>query len=842
MITPTRTAWAIVALAALLAVAGARPHVGSWNDSSRLAAVESLVERGTLSIDGSPFADTGDRLFIRGHFYSDKPPVASALLAGVYRTGMAFGLPSPSRRPDVFCWFLTAFFCGGSLVVALLCLWRVGQQVGLDGWPLTAWLASAAFATFALAYTRHVNNGAITLAAVAAVCALGCEMALSGVTAWRLIGLGTLAGVGFNLDYGCGPFLVLACLALAWWPRRSLGDVLIVGLVALPWVAAALGLHYAIGGTIKPLNMVAEYSRWPGGSFDESNLTGFWRHTPAGFVRYAASMLFGKKGLVTHNLPLWLTLPALTMLWKRGPLRPALATMLGWCAASWLMYAALSDNSGGAALAGRWFVPMLAPLYLLLAVYLRERPGAIWPLLALSAFGVVMAAMMFSMGPWTGRMVPLLWPINALALASWFLASPRGGGMSVVRMRFLDAALGLPACWLLTLWRGLLSWFVREAEGPVRRILFIKLAEQGSTVLAQAALRAAIKRVGRENVFFLLFAENRAILDALELVEPTNVIAIDARGVVGAVLGSLAALWRVRSERIDCTIDLEFFARSTSALAYLSGAGRRVGFHSHQGEGPYRGELLTHRVVFNPYLHTSQAFHLLVEAADLPGERFPALPLSPPPLSHTSVQFRPTVGELASVWRLLGQHGGLPLVLINANASDLMPLRRWPAERYVELARRILAERADAVVAFTGAPAEAEAVTELVGQVGSPNCINLAGRTTLRELLALYTVADVLVTNDSGPAHFASLTPVNVVVLFGPETPKLFAALSPRTLPLWAGLACSPCISAANNRLSSCRDNLCMQAISVDEVFREVLRLLDARRSSAEASLVEALE
>src|SRR5262245_65463957 len=122
MITPQRAAWAVVGLAAVLAVAGARPYAGSWNDGSRLAAVESLVERGTPVIDGSVFIDTGDRLLIRGHFYSDKPPVISALMAAAYRGGMWFGLPAPSRRPDVFCWALTAFFCGGSLVVALLCL------------------------------------------------------------------------------------------------------------------------------------------------------------------------------------------------------------------------------------------------------------------------------------------------------------------------------------------------------------------------------------------------------------------------------------------------------------------------------------------------------------------------------------------------------------------------------------------------------------------------------------------------------------------------------------------------------------------------------------------------
>jgi ADP-heptose:LPS heptosyltransferase len=171
------------------------------------------------------------------------------------------------------------------------------------------------------------------------------------------------------------------------------------------------------------------------------------------------------------------------------------------------------------------------------------------------------------------------------------------------------------------------------------------------------------------------------------------------------------------------------------------------------------------------------------------------------------------------------------LILLNANASDLLPLRRWPAKRYAELARRLLLEFSEAQVVFTGGPGEAPTAEALVSEVGSTRCISLAGKTTMRQLLVLFTLADVLVTNDSGPAHFATLTPVQVVTLFGPETPMLFAALTPRNRGLWAGLPCSPCVSAYNNRQSPCRDNLCMKAISVDEVLGAVRQAVEAKCS-----------
>src|SRR5215472_16709710 len=90
----------------------------------------------------------------------------------------------------------------------------------------------------------------------------------------------------------------------------------------------------------------------------------------------------------------------------------------------------------------------------------------------------------------------------------------------------------------------------------------------------------------------------------------------------------------------------------------------------------------------------------------------------------------------------------------------------------------------------------------------------------------------------SGPAHFASLTPIHVVTLFGPETPALFAARSPSTTTLWAGIPCSPCVNAYNNRQSVCRDNLCMQAITVDDVFEKVTQIYDSgKRKTADVKL-----
>ena len=405
-------------------------------------------------------------------------------------------------------------------------------------------------------------------------------------------------------------------------------------------------------------------------------------------------------------------------------------------------------------------------------------------------------------------------------------------------IRRVDAWLGKPICFALTAARrlgGLVGGTSPDNTKPPRKVLFIKMTEQGATVLAHAAIARAAELVGRQNVYFWVFEENRPILDVMGLIPAENVIAVRATGLVRFGLDVLASLWRIRSIGIDATVDMEFFARASAILALLTGASRRSGLHRFQAEGPYRGDLLTHRLQWNPYLHTSAAYYVLVEAllhdpAECPMLKLPAPRLHdvpPPPFAPSPAE----VPELRGIVdRAAGRTVDGPVVILNPNASDLLPLRKWPQERFVELARRILDERPDVSVAFSGAPSEREAAGALARAVGSPRAFSLAGVTSLRQLLVLYTIADVLVTNDSGPGHFSSLTDIDTIVLFGPETPALYGPLGRRAGVLYAQLACSPCVNALNHRFSPCRNNVCMQMITVDQVLERVSAALRRRR------------
>jgi ADP-heptose:LPS heptosyltransferase len=401
--------------------------------------------------------------------------------------------------------------------------------------------------------------------------------------------------------------------------------------------------------------------------------------------------------------------------------------------------------------------------------------------------------------------------------------------MNVPLLQKIDRLAGVPLCFLLTLARNVFGRSLPPGPVKPRSILFVKLAEQGSTVLAGGALTRAAQMVGRENVFFITFQENRFILDLLELIPEENVITVSRQSATELASSTWRAVRRMRRLKLDAAVDLEFFARGSAVVACLSGARVRVGFHAFFGAGPYRGDLMTHRMLYNPHLHTSSMFQVLVEALTRDPARLPTLEFVAPAPEHALHQFAPRPEE-TQVVRAMLKPG--PLILLNPNGSDLLPLRRWPPDRYIELAGRLLGHFPEMQIGFTGGPEEAVETERLVREINSERCICLGGRTTLRQLMVLYTLAEILVTNDSGPAHFAAVTPVHVITLFGPETPALFAARTPRHQALWAGLACSPCVNAYNNRQSSCRDNVCMQQITVEQVFKEVCRVYALRKSA----------
>ncbi|MEJ2061335.1 MAG: glycosyltransferase family 9 protein [Gammaproteobacteria bacterium] len=403
--------------------------------------------------------------------------------------------------------------------------------------------------------------------------------------------------------------------------------------------------------------------------------------------------------------------------------------------------------------------------------------------------------------------------------------------MKVDTMRRIDYLAGIPLCWLATWLVRLLDLFsARGADRPIRRALFVELSEMGSAVLVDPAMRKLARETGAE-LYFVIFKKNAPSLRLLGTVPEANVYTIREDSLWHLAWDTLRFFWWTRRTGIDTVYDLELFSRYSALLTGLSGARRRIGFHAYHNEGLYRGAMLTHRVWYNPHLHISRVFVALVNAGL--AEK-PELPYSKTLVTDDEVQLARAAVEPAQQEAVRERIRALypeydpaahRLVLINPNASDLLPQRRWMPDRYVALMQRILEQYDDTLVLITGAPAEQAQAESLREQVGHPRCVNFAGQVGFLELVPLYSIAALMVSNDSGPGHFAAVTDLPTFVIFGPETPALYGPLG-NTTPIYAGLACSPCVSAANHRKTACTDNVCLKVIDVGRVFDTIRPVL----------------
>jgi len=409
--------------------------------------------------------------------------------------------------------------------------------------------------------------------------------------------------------------------------------------------------------------------------------------------------------------------------------------------------------------------------------------------------------------------------------------------MNVDTMRAVDKWAGIPLTFLLTLLNRLIALVRPTRSRSVERILFIELSEMGSTILVDPALQKTKKELDAE-LFFLIFEKNKGSLGLTATIAPENIRTLRENNLFLLILDTMTFFFWCRKKGIDTVVDLELFSRFTALLSGLSGCCRRVGFYAFHNEGLYRGELLTHRIAYNPHIHIAKNFIAMINAL-LSEEK--EVPYSKKRVEDSELilpQYRCLPDEPAHMRKLLAKYTGTVidkqahLVLINPNASELLPQRRWMRSRYEMLIEKILAHRQDVLVLITGAPGERDEAAEMCARIGSDRCLNCAGALKLAELPILYSMAALMVTNDSGPGHFSAITPLPTFVLFGPETPALYGSLGNST-PIFAGLACSPCVSAANHRKTPCTDNKCLQAITVEQVFSAVRPVLDELPAAA---------
>lgn len=414
--------------------------------------------------------------------------------------------------------------------------------------------------------------------------------------------------------------------------------------------------------------------------------------------------------------------------------------------------------------------------------------------------------------------------------------------MNIQTQRFIDRWAGQLLCGGVSAWVRLTGLFGTPARMPAapKNILVILLSEMGSIVLAGPMFAELRRKYPGAAIHILQLKKNQEVSKLLSLTDVEHMHTLDDSSGGSLISDILKVSLKFRSIGLDAVIDCELFSRVSALLSFSTGAPVRVGFTPHTQEGLYRGSFINHSIPYNPYQHISKQFLSLVDALDapdsMPRNRTAAIRNTPVD-TELSVKFTDT--ELETYRSKLESDHPVTrerrLVLVYAGGG-ILPERAWPASHYARVVQGLC--NAGYAVGLIGLKDDAVLARDLQAQVGDAACLNLTGYTkSIRELLMLMHASALLITNDGGPSHFATVTPIQTMVFFGPETGKLYGPLGHRTIILESGIACSPCLTAYNHRLTFCDgDNQCLKRIAPDPVLDQALAFLNSASASAGAA------
>ncbi len=371
----------------------------------------------------------------------------------------------------------------------------------------------------------------------------------------------------------------------------------------------------------------------------------------------------------------------------------------------------------------------------------------------------------------------------------------------------IDEWLVRPAVSILNILVKLLGKILRinhNLKGEdFKTIAICKYKGMGSILQATPLLSSLKKSYPNAKIIFITTSGNKRILEKTGLID--CIITLNDSSVLKLCFGFPGFIYRLIRLKIEVYIDLEVYSNFSTLVTILSKAKNRLGFYlqsKHYRLGNYTHMMYhnTHSPIMETYLQFARMCGCNIET--------------------TGLVNLPQESKIIEVNKDKIELDKLNYLVINPNASDLRLERRWGRESYLALIKHLTSEYPDYKLFVIGGKNEANYVDLVLNNWKHPQVINLAGKTNLDQLIAIIQHTKLMITNDSGPMHIAFACKIPVICLFGPCSPTQYGNHS-NAVSVYKKAYCSPCIHDFVN--PPCRgNNMCMQIISVNEVFNTV--------------------
>ena len=351
--------------------------------------------------------------------------------------------------------------------------------------------------------------------------------------------------------------------------------------------------------------------------------------------------------------------------------------------------------------------------------------------------------------------------------------------------------------------------------------------------MAYSALKYVKNTLPDCELHVLCVGTNRESWKLLGLVAEENIHGVEAGSLLRFLISLVDIVRALRRKKFDLVVDLDKFTRVSAIISFLVGARQIAGFYRYEYEGLFRGDLIDIPCAFNQNAHIAKNFLALCKAALAEKQHYPNYK---GPIENSEIflpAFQSNV-ELARrmkarVRELFPDWQESLLVLVNPDVGPNLAIRNYPVANYVQVVRGIIERSPTACVLLTGVPENDATCERIVTAVGAERCRNFCKRTqSLAELIELINFSQLLISNDNGPVHFASLTQTPIVALFSTDSPFVYGPLG-KCVILYTFFHCSPCISFLNNKRSRCSNNLCLQTLEPAQVLESSMRIMEGR-------------
>ncbi len=286
--------WPLACAFFIAAALCVHPEAASWNVTSRLATVESLVDRGTFAIEGSEFK-TGDQYAYAGHFYSDKPIVLNIVGAAVVEVLRAVHVDIVSNR-QLFLAVLTITTVSLPFGIAIAAFAELLRAFGSGNREAAAIAIVAGSATLAFPYAtvliNHVPAAACLLIGLVVIVRSPKRLALV------MFG-GGLFALGIGIDSSYALFLVLAPLVIG---RASLRRYISFAVGACIVLVPLAACNLVLSGNIRPPDTNSSVYDYPGSPFAHGYILGsIGQRSLPELAQYAFAVTFGERGLFLYS-------------------------------------------------------------------------------------------------------------------------------------------------------------------------------------------------------------------------------------------------------------------------------------------------------------------------------------------------------------------------------------------------------------------------------------------------------------------------------------------------------------------------------------------------------------